>query len=282
MTNLPDIQISEPKIKIPIQEVGIENIKVPFILEKKKGDYKSLIANVSMRTNLSENIKGISMSRLLETLKKNLELPLKHVLIKFIMEELSTKIGSSNSFMKFEFDFPINRISPLTNNVFPIYHKCRFEARYNSITKNFRFFQGVIFQYASYCPCSAELSKDLMSKGIMAFPHAQRSFANVIIETNQDSYIWLEDIIKTLEQSIKTVPYSIIKRVDEQEIARIAAENLMFVEDAIRLISQAFDSMDNVKDWYVSCVHEESIHTNKAIARNWKGIENGFDYRYNL
>lgn len=282
MTNLPDVQISKPEIKIPIQEVGVENVKVPFILTKQKGGFISLLANVSIRTNLTENIKGISMSRLLETLKKYLDIPLNHNLIKEIMKEISEKVGSSCSFMRFEFDFPINRHSPLTENSFPIYHKCRFESRYNSLTKEFRFFQGVIFQYASYCPCSAELSKDLIKKNIMAFPHAQRSFANVIIETKKDSYIWLEDIISNLEFSIKTLPYPIIKRPDEQEIAKIAAENLIFVEDAIRLISWNLNLMVNIKDWYVSCVHEESIHTSEAIARNWKGIEDGFDYKYNL
>lgn len=282
MTDLPDIQISKPEIKIPIKEVGVENVKVPCILTKQKGDFISILANVSMRTNLTKNIKGISMSRFLETLKKYLDIPLRHNLIKDIMKEISDKVESSCSFMKFEFEFPVDRSSPLSNNIFPIYHKCRFEARYNSITKKFRFFQGVIFQYSSYCPCSAELSKDLMNKNIIAFPHAQRSFANIIIEIKENVYIWLEDIISVLEQSLKTLPYPIIKRPDEQEIARIAGANLMFVEDAIRSISLNLNLMENIKDWYISCVHEESIHTSEAIARNWKGVENGFDYKYNL
>ena len=102
-----------------------------------------------------------------------------------------------------------------------------------------------------------------------------------MVETNtySDKYIWLEDIIDSVESVIPTLPYPIIKRVDEQEIGRIAAENPMFVEDAIRAISQSVDSIDGVVDWIVKCSHEESIHTSEAIAINWKGVTGGFDGR---
>ena len=51
----------------------------------------------------------------------------------------------------------------------------------------------------------------------------------------------------------------------------------MFVEDAIRAISQSISNIDGVIDWIVKCSHEESIHTSEAIAVNWKGVLGGFD-----
>jgi GTP cyclohydrolase I len=142
----------------------------------------------------------------------------------------------------------------------------------------YRFFEGVEVQYASYCPCSAELCNALDETG---FPHNQRSFANVLTEINTygEDYVWLEDIINSVENVIPTLPYPIIKRVDEQEIARVAGENPMFVEDAVRAISESVASIKGVTDWIVKCVHEESIHTSEAIAINWKGIPGGFDGR---
>ncbi len=102
-----------------------------------------------------------------------------------------------------------------------------------------------------------------------------------MIESAPDSYIWLEDIIESVERSIKTIPYPIIKREDEQAIAEIAAENPIFVEDAIRQISNELEQM-SVEDWIVKCVHEESIHTSEAIAVNWRGVSGGFDYKFFL
>jgi len=276
---LPDIQGTLPKIQIPIKEVGVGNVQVPFTMESKYGGFKSMVANVSMRTNLEDNIKGISMSRLIRTLKDYLELPLKKKLIKEILKDLMKNVESTESYMRFDFLLPIRRKSILSSNEFPIFHKCRFEGQMRG--DDFKFYQGANVQYASYCPCSAELSKDLREKGLNGFPHAQRSFANIMIEGKKDSYIWLEDIIESVERAIKTIPYPIIKRIDEQEIARIAAENPIFVEDAIRQISVELDNM-NVDDWIVKCSHEESIHTSEAIAVNWKGIENGFDYKFFL
>lgn len=289
--DLPDIQSTPPLIKIPIQQVGVQNIELPFMLESKYGGFYHLVANVSMGTSLDANTKGISMSRLLRTLQPYLDLPLKHKLIKEILEKLQENIGSTNSYIKFEFRLPMSRKSPVSNQSFPIFYKCRFEGHLDHLNINaptlpdipylrFRFFQGVRIQYASYCPCSAELCHDLNSKGEFGYPHNQRSFADILVETKDKYYVWLEDIIEDIEGEIKTLPYPIIKREDEQEIARIASKNPLFVEDAIRCISDILNNRHDIYDWIVKCTHEESIHTSEAIAVNYKGIVGGFDERY--
>ena len=291
MKELPDIQETKPKINIPIKQVGVENMVVPFQLELREGGFCQLNANVSMRTNLDANTKGISMSRLLLTLKPYLAMPLKHKLIKEILDDLKREIGSTASYMKFEFRMPVFiKKSIISDHQFPIYYDCVFEGQMYQIKDvqesgdinhplidKFRFYQGVKIQYASYCPCSAALCEDLEKKGACGYPHNQRSFADVLIETVEPNYVWLEDVIELVENNIKTLPYPIIKRVDEQEIARIAAENPLFVEDAIRIISEALNSREDIYDWIVKCIHEESIHTHEAIAINYKGLPGGFD-----
>lgn len=279
---LPDIQCNEPGISIPIKRVGVENVEVPFKLESKHGGFHQMVANVSMGTNLDEKTKGISMSRLIRTLKPYLDLPLKSKLIEEIIRTLLKEVGGSEAFMKFNFRMPIIRQSIKTKNEFPLYYKCKFQGEvikpYGELQMGdtWRFFQGVTVQYASYCPCSAELCS-VLDGG--AFPHNQRSFAHVLVESDKKTYLWLEDIIDAVENVIPTLPYPIIKREDEQEIGRVAAENPMFVEDAIRAISTSIDSLPGVYDWIVKCSHEESIHTSEAIAINWKGIQYGFDGR---
>ena len=160
---LPDIQCTTPSIKIPIMEVGVENVEVPFTLESKQGGFNRMAANVSIRTSLDKNTKGISMSRLLLTLKPYLDLPLKNVLIKQILKKIIANVGSSETVgatmasMKFDFRMPVVRKSIKSNNEFPIYYKCRFEGQvYDAqIIKAdgskeqqwyYRFFQGVTVQ----------------------------------------------------------------------------------------------------------------------------------------
>jgi len=282
ITDLPDIQQDKPSITIPIGQVGVENVELPFKLESKYGGFHQLIANVSMGTNLDKDTKGISMSRLIRTLKPYLDLPLKHKLIKLILEDIRENVGGSSSFMKFEFRFPIIKKSIKSDNEFPLYYKCRFEGQlYPNINIHsvFDFYQGVIVQYASYCPCSNELCNHLQTQGSNGFPHNQRSFANILVESRKSHYIWLEDLIEAAELAVINLPYPIIKREDEQEIARVAAQNPMFVEDAMRNISVAINDIKGVRDWIIKCSHQESIHTSEAIAINWKGIKDGFDGR---
>ena len=288
MNDLPDIQQTEPNIKIPICQCGVENVEVPFKLQARNGNFNDMIANVSMRTNLRSSVKGISMSRLLGTLKGYLKKPLKHILIYEILKDLKKNLETDEAYIKFEFRLPMDRKSPKSDNLFPVYHKCRFEGQLVTRVERgapqevFKFFQGVTVQYASYCPCSAELCNHLQENGNKGFPHAQRSFANILIEGDGQTYIWLEDLVEEVEKAVKTLPAPIIKRPDEQEIARIAAENPIFVEDAVRSISERIDGMKGVRDWIIKCIHEESIHTSEAIAINYKGINGGFDYRYYL
>lgn len=286
---LPDIQCTVPDIKIPIMQVGVENVEVPFKLECKHGGHHQLLANVSLTTNLDENTKGISMSRLLLTLKPYLDLPLKGLLIKQILKDLVKNLETTMATMKFEFRMPINKHSIKSDNEFPIYYKCKFEGQYylhyfhgSGDIDCYKFFQGVTVQYASYCPCSTELCRALEEVGHKGFPHNQRSFADVLVEIIEPNYVWLEDIIELIESQVKNMPYPIIKRIDEQAIAKRAAENPMFVEDAIRKISHALNTTNQIYDYYVKCRHEESIHTSEAIAINWKGIEKGFSEKTNM
>jgi GTP cyclohydrolase I len=290
MIDLPDIQQNKPSVQIPINQVGVENVEVPFKLESKYGGFHQMVANVSMRTNLDENTKGISMSRLIRTLKPYLDLPLKHTLIKLILEDIRKNVGGTASFMKFEFKLPIIKKSIKSDNEFPLYYKCRFEGQLydtnileeenmDHIVTEYRFYQGVIVQYASYCPCSAELCQHLTNQGKIGFPHNQRSFAHILVESKEPNYVWLENIIEVVELATVNRVYPIIKRDDEQGIAELAAQNPMFVEDAIRNISVGINGIPGVHDWIIKCNHEESIHTSEAIAINWKGIGGGFNGR---
>lgn len=283
---LPDIQHSaKPKHQLYINKVGVENVKVPIILESKYQGTHELIATVEMTTDLKPDMKGISMSMLLRTLINYLSNPLKHEVIMSILDEFTSAVetNSKHSMLKLDFELPIIKQAPISKLQFPQYYKCSFVGKLDDGL--FRFFQKVRVQYQSYCPCSASLCGDLKSKGSNGFPHAQRSFCDLLVEVKPDHVVWLEELIQLVETAVHNEVYPILRRMDEQEVARIAAENPMFVEDAIREIVHLLNGKfgrEMIYDWIVKCSHEESLHMNEAIAKCWKGIPNGFDGRYFL
>ena len=103
-----------------------------------------------------------------------------------------------------------------------------------------------------------------------------------MVEVKPNNIIWLESLIELIENSVKTFTVPILRRSDEQEFARIAFENPMFVEDAIRRISNSLNKQEMVYDWIAKCTHLESIHQSNAISLCYKGVENGFNGTYFL
>ncbi len=276
--SLPDVQCYKPNIPISIKQVGVENVVIPFVLKyhNTKYNYSPILTTTSVRCFLDSDKKGISMSRCIRTLKSYMNTPLNQMMIKDLLYKLKDVLESDKTYIKFKFKFPIFRKSIKSDNEFPVYYDSFFEGKLNN--DEFDFYQGIRIQYASYCPCSGELSKHLEKQGLKGFPHNQRSFANIIVKTSKETgIVFLEDINDIVENVIKTLPYAIIKREDEQEIAKIASGNPLFVEDAIRLISNELENDKRILDWYVKCIHEESIHTSEAISINFKGLKSGLN-----
>ena len=278
MTNeLPDIQLTKPKIQIPIQKVGIEGLKLPLMLQLRDNNMPvQVTANCSLYTDIDSNTKGISMSRLVLLMRSYLvgnKKFIKQERLKNLLNELAKNIGSNNSFISLSFDLLTERKSALSDYSFPIFTPAFFEGVL--IDGEFKFRQGLEIQYASYCPCSSKLCEDLEQKGLKGFPHNQRSFAKIICDTTGNK-IYLEDILNQVIKELKTIPYPVIKRVDEQEIARIASSNAMFVEDAVRTIANVLNRNRSINDWIVKSIHHESIHFHNAVACCWKNVRGGF------
>jgi len=278
INDLPDIQHSETSnFPIYINQVGVSEVKVPFKLDSLYGGTHELIAKVEMTTDLDPQIKGISMSKLLRTLSNYLDKPLKHDLIRKILEEfkIAVETNSKNSSIKFEFEMALNKKSPKSNLVFPQYYQCSFAGRLSG--DSFQFSQKVRVPYASYCPCSFSLCNDLKVKGAIGIPHAQRCYADLLVEVKPEHTVWLETLIEVVENSVSNKVYPLLRRVDEQEVAKTAALNLQFVEDSIRRIGNSLNQEELIFDWLVRCTHEENIHTSNAIAVMWKGISGGLN-----
>lgn len=113
--------------------------------------------------------------------------------------------------------------------------------------------------YASTRPCSAALSRQLLSDafvqqhagrdtlplrdvvqwlqdhGTYATPHSQRSVAQVRVELPADAQrLAIQQLVGLCEQALATPVQAAVRRPDEQAFARLNGANLMCVEDAAR------------------------------------------------
>jgi len=271
---LPDIQENtKPEVKEYIDYVGIQKVKIPIIFCENHNLFKT-VADVSMSVNLPYNVRAASMSEFTRYLKEYIDEQI--IIPDDILKLLKSfhKISRSDSWnistIKFNFDYKRNISSPISENIFPQYYKCFLQ--FNLFDDILTTCKGLTVPYSSYCPCSKALC-DYTGEGI---PHAQRSYCDLIVES-EEKVLTLDYLIRLVEDCVVNRVYPIIRRIDEKEIAIIASKNTFFVEDIIRNIKRHLKYMYYTKDWIVRLRHEDNIHTHDIVAMSWKGTEGGFN-----
>ena len=90
-----------------------------------------------------------------------------------------------------------------------------------------------------------------------------------------EKFIWIEDLIKLVEESSSSDVYSVLKREDEKYVTEKAYCNPMFVEDIVRDIAQKLNGDPNITWFAVESENFESIHNHNAYAYIEKNKKNG-------
>jgi GTP cyclohydrolase I len=78
--------------------------------------------------------------------------------------------------------------------------------------------------------------------------------------------MWIEDMIRLVEDSASSELYSLLKRTDEKSVTERAYENPVFVEDLVRNVAQRCESDANILWYRVEAENFESIHNHNAYA----------------
>jgi GTP cyclohydrolase I len=106
------------------------------------------------------------------------------------------------------------------------------------------------------CPCSKEISEH--------GAHNQRGEVRVSLRFKK--FIWIEDIIRLVEESGSAEVYSVLKRDDEKYVTEKSFENPMFVEDVVREVARKLEADPNITWFSGDSENFESIHNHSAYA----------------
>jgi len=106
------------------------------------------------------------------------------------------------------------------------------------------------------CPCSKEIS-DFGA-------HNQRG--EVRLQVRFKKFVWIEDLIKLVEETASSEIYSVLKREDEKYVTEKAYKNPKFVEDIVRDVAQRIERNPNITWFAVESENFESIHNHNAYA----------------
>jgi len=277
---LPDMMEASPTAlqgaRVPIQQVGIHNFRLPLKYRTKAGKTLTLETSVTGTVSLEAELKGINMSRIMRSFYDHKEGIITGEWMGKILKTYLRNVGKKSARLKVVFSYPMLQTSLRSGLKGWQYYEVAFEGVMTG-DGHYRRFIHFDFVYSSACPCSAELNEHARDRrGTYGVPHSQRSRARVSIEEVEGKKIWLEDVHAHCLAALQTETQVMVKREDEQAFAELNGANLKFVEDAARLLYREFNADRRIKDFQIACSHLESLHSHDAVSVICKGVKGGY------
>ena len=251
---MKDIQNQRDYRNIPIDKVGIKNLRYPITVLDRKNGFQHTVASINMYVDLPHKYKGTHMSRFVEILHI-LQPEVSFKRLAEVLEEMKKHLNAESAHIEVTFPYFIDKAAPETGARGLMDYTCRIigfsdpEGRLDLVSE-------VIVPISSVCPCSKEIS----SEGA----HNQRG--EVRLQTRFRKFIWMEDMIELVEEYASCEVFSVLKRTDEKYVTEKAFSNPKFVEDIVRDISKRLKGDENIIWFSVSAENFESIHNHSAYA----------------
>ncbi len=250
---LKDTQSEPDDRHLAIDRVGVKGLRYPVKVRDKHHAEQNTIATVQLTVDLPHHFKGTHMSRFIEVLSAHG--PVIHVQnIRQILEKLTERLESSCAHLDFEFPFFLEKLAPVSGSPGLL----DYTARFNATLENGRmdFVVTTVVPVTTLCPCSKAISS--------AGAHNQRGEVTFAVRCAKP--MWIEDMIRVVEDSASSELYSLLKRVDEKAVTERAYANPVFVEDLVRNVAQRCEADSNVLWYRIEAENFESIHNHNAYA----------------
>ncbi|MCH8845844.1 MAG: GTP cyclohydrolase I FolE2 [Proteobacteria bacterium] len=253
-TEIPDTQNIRDTRHIAIDQVGIKDIKHPIVVSDRSGGEQHTIANFNMYVSLPHNFKGTHMSRFVEILNQH-EHEITVESFKRMITEMTERLDAESGHIEMSFPYFVNKAAPISGVESLMDYDVSFIGKLNK--KQSSVLVKVVVPVTSLCPCS----KSISDYGA----HNQRSHITICVQTT--GFIWVEELIETVEKVSSCELYGLLKRPDEKYVTERAYDNPKFVEDIVRDVAVQFNLDERISSYVVESENFESIHNHSAYAR---------------
>jgi GTP cyclohydrolase I len=251
---MKDVQSQPDYRNIPIDKVGIKNLRYPITVRDRRDGFQNTIAAINMYVDLPHDNKGTHMSRFVELLHL-LRPDVSLAKFSVILENMKAHLNAASAHLEMTFPYFIEKKAPVSTSPGLMDYTCSIIGTSDPFGK-VDLISEVIVPISSVCPCSMEISDH--------GAHNQRG--EVRLSTRFKKFIWMEDMIELVERSASSDVFSVLKRIDEKHVTERAFANPKFVEDIVRDVAKKLKDDDNITWFSVSAENFESIHNHSAYA----------------
>jgi GTP cyclohydrolase I len=247
-----DVQNGPDHRNVPIQKVGIRDIRYPITVRDKSREKQDTVASVSLSVNLPHANRGTHMSRFVEVLDK-FKNEVSYQTLDRILIEIKRILKAEESHIELEFPYFMRKKAPVSGLESLMSYDCVISADY---ARHLEISVRVDVPVHTLCPCSKEISK--------VSAHNQRGI--ISITAGITKFVWIEDLIEIAETSASSPVYSLLKREDEKYVTERAYGNPRFVEDVAREVALRLQPLPGLRFYRVEAQNMESIHNHNAYA----------------
>ena len=253
-TPLVDIQSSEDKRNIPIDKVGVRQVKYPMHLRVRDNGTMQTVGYFTLTVDLPKHFKGTHMSRFLEVLGEHNH-DMSAETIPLVLQRLRERLDAETAHLEVKFTYFREKAAPVTGKTGMMGYECSFVAT-GGLVNDFEI--EVVVPVTTLCPCSREIAD--------YGAHNQRGYVRARVRPVEGSFLWIECLIDAIEASGSAPLYPVLKRPDEKFVTEQAYDNPRFVEDMVREVAVAFDKDDRIASYEIEVENHESIHDHNAYA----------------
>ncbi len=251
---MQDIQNGPSEVAMPIDRVGVKDLKVPLIVQDRSRGSQHTVADVNLCVDLPARFKGAHMSRFLEVISSWSQV-LNNESFRELLSSVRQKLEAKRAVLCFDFPYFYSRKAPVSGREFVIDFQSFLCGRLDG--KEVSMTLGVEVPVMTVCPCSLAISE----KGA----HSQRAL--VRIKCGFNGLLWLEELIDIASESGSSPVYPLLKREDEKFVTEYAFSRPAFVEDVVRKAAQRLDQHKLIRWYEVEVESFESIHNHSAYAK---------------
>lgn len=258
---MDDVQSRLDHRRIPIDQVGVSDLRYPIVVPDKQRGTQMAVAKLSLSVSLPHHFKGTHMSRFIELLSRH-QGEVTMQTLPTLLRELRSRLDAESAHIEVGFTYFLERTAPVTESKALMDYECTFVGESAGTTD--KFILGVRVPVTSLCPCSKEISD--------YGAHNQRGYITIEVRSaspaqGEPGVIWIEDLIEVAERSASAPVYPLVKRADERHITMQAYDNPVFVEDMVRNVAVHLQQDERVGWFRVHARNDESIHNHSVFAR---------------
>ena len=231
-TNLmKDVQNSEDTRGIPIDRVGVCDVRYPITVLDRNKQRQHTVATINLSVDLPHQFKGTHMSRFIEIMNLHHgEVTMKN--IPLILEELKERLEAERSHIEITFPYFLNKAAPVTKRRLRLTTPVlllRSQAQMKQILSlKLRYPSPVCAHVAKRSVIMVLITKEVMSQ--LKQELARMLPVNGILSGLKNS----SRLLRTLHLAPL---YALLKREDEKHVTEQAYENPVFVEDLVRNVA---------------------------------------------